>query len=224
MGEDEDKASGFDCILEKVDSSPEKIEPTISELAGQGQIIAVQGSVEERHSAMPSVTRSFEEEFSKFTKKKVVQAESEVDSDSGQKELEGNFSADDENDEESGAENGLVVNSPAWSSLSLILEPQQQEQSPSKTKVKRKTRKSLSRTTPLKERNGIVPNKTVPTLEHSGTKRYRRSSKMSSLIAEATDTDDQSPVRPAARISQLLRAKEHLEAKPDQKIRNNEDK
>ena len=124
LDEDEDKASGFDCILEKVDSSPEKIEPTISELAGQGQIIAVQGSVEERHSAMPSVTRSFEEEFSKFTKKKVVQAESEVDSDSGQKELEGNFSADDENDEESGAENGLVVNSPAWSSLSLILEPQ----------------------------------------------------------------------------------------------------
>ena len=124
LDEDEDKASGFDCILEKVDSSPEKIEPTISELAGQGQMIAVQGSVEERHSAMPSVARSFEEEFSKFTKKKVVQAESEVDSDSGQKELEGNFSADDENDEESGAENGLVVNSPAWSSLSLILEPQ----------------------------------------------------------------------------------------------------
>ena len=125
LDEDEDKASGFDCILEKVDSSPEKIEPAISELAGQGQIIAVQGSVEERHpSAMPSVARSFEEEFSKFTKKKVLQAESEVDSDSGQKELEGNFSADDENDEESGAENGLVVNSPAWSSLSLILEPQ----------------------------------------------------------------------------------------------------
>ena len=96
--------------------------------------------------------------------------------------------------------------------------PQQQEQSPSKMKVKRKTRKSLSRTTPLKERNDIVPNKTVPTLEHSGSKRYcplqkkkwkikteeiflipwkyryRRSSKMSSLIAEATDTDDQSPV------------------------------
>ena len=125
LDEDEDKASGFDCILEKVDSSPEKIEPAISELTGQGQIIAVQGSVEERHpSAMPSVARSFEEEFSKFTQKKVVQAESEVDSDSGQKELEGNFSADDENDEESGAENGLVVNSPAWSSLSLILEPQ----------------------------------------------------------------------------------------------------
>ena len=123
LDEDEDKASGFDCILEKVDSSPEKIEPAISVSAGQ--IIAVQGSVEERHpSAMPSVARSFEEEFSKFTKKKVVQAESEVDSDSGQKELEGNFSADDENDEESGAENGLVVNSPAWSSLSLILEPQ----------------------------------------------------------------------------------------------------
>ena len=125
LDEDEDKASGFDCILEKVDSSPEKIEPAISELAGQGQIIAVQESVEERHSsAMPTVARSFEEEFSKFTQKKVVQAESEVDSDSGQKELEGNFSADDENDEESGAENGLVVNSPAWSSLSLILEPQ----------------------------------------------------------------------------------------------------
>ena len=125
LDEDEDKASGFDCILEKVDSSPEKIEPAISELAGQGQIIAVQGSVEEGHpSAMPTVARSFEEEFSKFTQKKVVQAESEVDSDSGQKELEGNFSADDENDEESGAENGLVVNSPAWSSLSLILEPQ----------------------------------------------------------------------------------------------------
>ena len=125
LDEDEDKASGFDCILEKVDSSPEKIEPAISESTGQGQIIAVQGSVEERHpSAMPSVARSFEEEFSKFTQKKVVQAESEVDSDSGQKELEGNFSADDENDEESGAENGLVVNSPAWSSLSLILEPQ----------------------------------------------------------------------------------------------------
>merc|ERR1712203_1334069 len=72
LDEDEDKASGFDCILEKVDSSPEKIE-----LAGQGQIIAVQGSVEERHwSAMPTVTRSFEEEFTKFTQKKVVQAES----------------------------------------------------------------------------------------------------------------------------------------------------
>ena len=33
-----------------------------------------------------------------------------------------------------------------------------------------------------------------------------------------------SQVRPAARISQLLRAKEHLEAKPDQKIRKDEDK
>ena len=81
-------------------------------------------SKEEKVSETRPVSKSFEEEFSKFTKKKVVQAESEVDSDSGQKELERNFSADDENDEESGAENGLVVNSPAWSSLSLILEPQ----------------------------------------------------------------------------------------------------
>merc|ERR1712032_141594 len=220
LDEDEEDKAGFDCILEKVVSSPEKVEPAKVEEKN----VEIASVVElppgtDSHQPKISVSKSFEEEFSKFSQQKATPAESEVDSDcTGGKEPEGNFSADDENDEESGAETVLVANSSAWSSLSLILEPQQ-EQSPSKTKVKRKTRKSLSRATPVKEKDAVVPKKKSPTPETSGSKsRYRRSSKMSSLIAEATDTDDQSPVRPAGRISQLLLTKSHkdqIEAKQE---------
>ena len=127
LDEDEDKA-GFDCILEKVDSSPEKAK----EAAGENVEIAVEllpGTDSKEEKVCETVSKSFEEEFSRFNSRrqqKATPAESEVDSDTpgGGKEPEGNFSADDENDEESGAENILVANSSAWSSLTLILEPQ----------------------------------------------------------------------------------------------------
>ena len=133
LDEDEDKA-GFDCILEKVDSSPEKAEP--GKVAGENVEIAsavemlpkIDSKEEKVSETKAPVSKSFEEEFSKFTaqskRDKATLAESEMDSDTGGKEPEGNFSADDENDEESGAENVLVTNSSAWSSLSIILEPQ----------------------------------------------------------------------------------------------------
>ena len=134
LDEDEDKA-GFDCILEKVDSSPEpeaepgkvaeenlEISPAVELLP---EIDSKEEKVSETRPAAP-ISKSFEEEFSRFSsQRKATPAESEVDSDTGGgKEREGNFSADDENDEESGSENILVANSSAWSSLSLILEPQ----------------------------------------------------------------------------------------------------
>ena len=132
LDEDEDKA-GFDCILEKVDSSPEKAKEP-GEAASENVEIAVEllpgkDSIEEKVCETgATVSKSFEEEFSRFSRRqqKATPAESEVDSDTpgGGKEPEGNFSADDENDEESGAENVLVANSSAWSSLTLILEPQ----------------------------------------------------------------------------------------------------
>ena len=132
LDEDEDKA-GFDCILEKVDSSPEKVEP--GKVAGENvqsasavEMLPEMNSKEEKVSQtkLAPVSKSFEEEFSRFSsQRKATPAESEVDSDTDKgKEREGNFSADDENDEESGSENILVANSSAWSSLSLILEPQ----------------------------------------------------------------------------------------------------
>ena len=131
LDEDEDKA-GFDCILEKVDSSPEKVEP--GKVAGENveitsavELLPEIDSKEKKVSETKApVSKSFEEEFSRFSsQRKATPAESEVDSDTDKgKEREGNFSADDENDEESGSENILVANSSAWSSLSLILEPQ----------------------------------------------------------------------------------------------------
>ena len=126
LDEDEEDKAGFDCILEKVVSSPEKAEPAKVEEKNV-EIASVVELPPGTDSNQPkiSVSKSFEEEFSKFSQQKATPAESEVDSDcTGGKEPEGNFSADDENDEESGAETVLVANSSAWSSLSLILEPQ----------------------------------------------------------------------------------------------------
>ena len=135
LDEEDDKVS-LDCILEKVEPSPEKVESEKSKVSRQivegmefGSAVEVLNPNEhEVYKTTGTVSKSFEEEFSKFTaqskRDKATLAESEMDSDTGGKEPEGNFSADDENDEESGAENVLVTNSSAWSSLSIILEPQ----------------------------------------------------------------------------------------------------
>merc|ERR1712106_1118709 len=91
--------------------------------------------------------------------------ESEVESDCIERasNLIQEFSADDEQDE-SGDE---FVASSAWSSLSLILEPQ--EQSPSKTKLKKRVRKKSS----SKSRSGSEKSKcgssTKKSLETSPT-------------------------------------------------------
>ena len=134
LDEDEDKAN-FDCILEKVDSSPEKAEEP-GKIAGENaetssavEMLPKIDPKEEKvcETRVATVSKTFEEEFSKFSQqRKATPVESEVDSDTdkGKEPAEGNFSADDENDEESGSENVLVANSPAWSSLSLILETQ----------------------------------------------------------------------------------------------------
>jgi hypothetical protein len=189
LDEDED---GAECILEKVDSSPEKILAANAD-SGVTEVEIVETGDDAKVEVKSVKSLSFEEAFNRFRSQDkedcAPPAESEVESDVPGKEpeVDGDFSADDENDE-SGTE-AVVANSAAWSSLSLILEPQ--EQSPAKSKVKRKVRKSVSKATPVK---AAEANKKKSPSPESSSKRYRRSSRMSHLMGEATDTDDQSPV------------------------------
>ena len=199
--EEEEERAGFGCILEKVEDSPDKIRIVSVETPGEREGVTVVEVLPQPVHLHPA-NLSFEEAFSRFTQKPQTSAapESEVESDVPGKEQEvvGDFSADDE--QESGGE-GLVLASTAWSSLSTILEPQD---SPAKTKMKRRRRKSATKVTPAKKVE--VKAKKSPTPE-SSSKKYRRSSRMSNLLGEATDTDDQSPVRPPSRITKLILAK-----------------